>query len=294
MTESPAPSWRDFEFSTFDGARLYARDYGDRHTANLPVVCLPGLTRNSKDFHDLAAELCQERRVVAFDFRGRGRSAYAPGPDRYTPHIEMLDTLALMDAAAISHAVIVGTSRGGIVAMLMAVARPTAIAACVLNDVGPHLEPAGLLRICGYVSHAPVPEDWDHAISIVRQINEPSFAGLDDSDWDRFARQLYRDVDGSPRADYDPRLAETLKPVSAAKGRVPDLWPQFVALRHVPLLVVRGANSDLLSAETVAEMNALHPDMQALTIKDRGHAPFLTEPGVPRAIRRLAERAGAA
>ena len=299
MTDGAVPAqpprgWRDFEFSTFDGARLYARVYGDGHRERLPAVCLPGLTRNSRDFHDLASDLSQDRKVIALDFRGRGRSAYSPGPDSYTPYVEMLDTLALMDAAAVPTAAIIGTSRGGIVAMLMAVARPTALAACVLNDIGPHIEPAGLLRIAGYVAHAPAPESWDHAVAIVRQINEPAFTGLDDAEWDRFARQIYRDVDGRPRADYDPRLAATLEPVSAARGYVPDMWPQFVALRHVPVLVVRGANSDLLTADTVAEMHALHPGMHALTVKDRGHAPFLTESGVPRAIRRLIERAHAA
>lgn len=282
--------WRDIRFSTFDGATLCARDYGvaDRH--RLPVLCLPGLTRNARDFHDLALDLAETHRVVAFDFRGRGRSAWT-GPGTYTPFVEMHDTLALMDAIGLDRAAIVGTSRGGVVAMLLAVARPSAVAACLLNDIGPHVEPAGMLRIAGYVAHSPAPESWDHAVAIVRQINQPAFAGLDDADWQRFARQLYRDTDGSPAADYDPRLADTLKPVSAARGTVPDMWRQFLALRHVPLLVVRGANSDLLSPATVARMNELHPDMQTLTVRDRGHAPFLTEPGVARAIHRLLERA---
>lgn len=288
-TETPA-SWRPFEFSTFDGLRLHARDYGTGVAGRLPVVCLPGLTRNSKDFHDLAADLGTERRVVALDFRGRGLSEHARTADDYTPLTEMHDTLALLDAAGIGRAVFVGTSRGGIVTMLAAVARPTAIAAAVLNDIGPHIEPGGLLRIAGYVSHSPSPENWAHAVTIVRQINEPSFTDLSDEEWEHFARCLFRDVDGRPRSDFDPRLIKTLEPVSAAQGHVPDLWPQFEALRHVPVLVVRGENSDLLGAETVERMGERHPNLQALTVRNRGHAPFLTEPGVARAIRRLIER----
>lgn len=257
----------------------------------MPVICLPGLTRTSRDFHDLSCHLAQQRRVVTLDFRGRGRSAWARNAREYTPFTEMLDVLALIDAAAIGRATMIGTSRGGLVVMLIGVVRPAAIATVVLNDIGPHIEPAGLLRMAGYVNHTPKPESWDHAVAIVRHINEGSFAGLTDQDWAAFARRIFRDVDGRPQIDHDPRLAETLKPVSAAGGVVPDLWPQFISLRHVPLLVVRGENSDILSRETVAEMATYHTAMQVVPVKDRGHAPFLTEPGVPRAIEGLLELA---
>lgn len=290
-TDEPDRAWRPFGFSTFDGLRLHAREYGWTHRHGLPVVCLPGLTRNSADFHALATELSTHRRVLSLDFRGRGLSACARRADDYTPFTEMLDTLALMDAAGVGRAAMIGTSRGGIVTMLMAVARPGAIAAAVLNDIGPHIEPGGLLRIVGYVSHSPAPENWDHAVSLVRQVNEPAFSDMTDEQWEDFARGIFRDVDGKPRRNFDPKLVETLEPVSAAQGHVPDLWPQFEALRHVPVLVVRGENSDILSPETVEKMASAHPDLQALVVRNRGHAPLLDEPGVPRAIERLIERA---
>jgi pimeloyl-ACP methyl ester carboxylesterase len=235
--------------------------------------------------------IAQDRLVLSLEFRGRGQSEYSAKPNEYTPFTEMLDTFAFLDSQGVDRAAVIGTSRGGIVAMLMGVARPAALAAVVLNDIGPHLEPAGLLRIAGYVSHTPAPNDWDDAVANVRMIHEPSFSGLSDEDWMAVARNLYREVDGRPRTDYDPKLATTLDAVRSSGGHVPDLWPQFESLKHVPVLVTRGENTDILSAETLERMGERHPDLHALTVRDRGHAPFLTEPGVPRAISRLIARA---
>lgn len=280
--------FRELYYSAQDGLKLHARDYGDRHSSLTPVVCLPGLSRNAKDFHDLALELSVERRVLALDYRGRGRSDYAPDPQTYTPFMELLDTLAGMDAAGIAHAVIVGTSRGGIIAMLMGSARPTAIRGVVLNDVGPQIEAEGLLRIAGYLTHSPKPESWSHATTIVKQINEATFTNLTEAEWDAFARRLFRDDNGVPVSDYDPKLAQLLsRNLTASRGHVPQMWPQFKSLSCFPLLAIRGENSDILTKQTLEAMSAAAPAMRTLTVRDRGHAPFLTEPGVLSQIERI-------
>ncbi len=283
-----AASFRDLFYTAQDGLRLYARDYGDHRSPTTPVVCLSGLSRNSKDFHSLALELSVERRVLALDYRGRGLSEFAADPQTYTPFIELLDTLAGMDAAGIEHAVIVGTSRGGIIAMLMGSARPTAIRGVVLNDVGPQIEAEGLLRIAGYLTHSPKPESWAHATTIVKQINEATFTNLSDAEWEAFARRLYRDDNGIPASDYDPKLAELLsRSLTASRGHVPQMWPQFKSLTGFPLLAIRGENSDVLTKQTLDAMSAAAPDMRTLVVRDRGHAPFLTEPGVISQIERI-------
>ncbi len=285
---SETASFRELYYSAQDGLKLYARDYGDRQSSATPVVCLSGLSRNSKDFHDLAMELAAERRVLSLDYRGRGLSEHAPDPQTYTPFMELLDTLAGMDAAGIAHAVIIGTSRGGLIAMLMGSARPTAIRGVVLNDVGPQIEAEGLLRIAGYLTHSPKPESWSHATTIVKQINEAAFTNLTDSEWEAFARRLFRDDDGKPASDYDPKLAELLsRNLTASRGHVPQMWPQFKSLACFPLLAIRGENSDILTRETLDAMSTAAPAMRTLTVRDRGHTPFLTEPGVLSQIERI-------
>lgn len=286
--KSDGTPFRELYYSAQDGLKLHARDYGDRQSSSTPVVCLPGLSRNSRDFHELAVELSARRRVLAFDYRGRGRSGHAPDPRTYTPFTELLDTLAGMDAAGIAHAVIVGTSRGGLIAMLMGSARPAAIRGVVLNDIGPRIEAGGLLRIAGYLTHSPRPETWPHATAIVRRINETAFTNLTDAGWEAFARRLFRDDDGKPVPDYDPRLAGLLsRNLAASRGRVPQMWPQFRSLAGFPLLAIRGENSDILSGETLDAMSAAVPAMKTLTVRHRGHAPFLTEPGVLSRIGRI-------
>jgi len=277
-TSDEPVNWRDVFTTSKDGLRLYARDYGSRISPTTPVVCLPGLTRNSKDFHDLATHLSQSRRVLCLDYRGRGRSEYDRNHKNYSPVIEVSDTLDVMTAAGINHAVIVGTSRGGILAMIMAVVRPTALKAVVLNDIGAEIAIEGLLRISGYVGNMPDPKNWNEAMITLKKMAQAHFPTLDDDEWMAFARNTFRDEKGYPRSDYDPALRYTLpKIISASDAKIPKLWAQFNALKNIPTLVIRGENSDLLTKETLEKMQKAHNKMDSITIENRGHTPFLNE-----------------
>ncbi|WP_421695374.1 alpha/beta fold hydrolase [Aestuariivirga sp.] len=259
-----------------DGTRLYARDYGERPGGLLPVVCLPGLTRNSKDFETVAPWLAESRRVVAVDFRGRGLSGRAD-PASYRPDQEVADTLAMLDHLGIGRFAIIGTSRGGIAAMVMAARALPRMAGVAFNDIGPRIDKAGLLRIRSYLGADPQFESWAAAVAALKSSN-PGFPSLDEAAWLTFARRVYREETGVPRADYDPALSQNFPSVAEIEaGKVPELWPLFEMMADVPSLVLRGANSDLLSEETVQEMGRRHRRLDAVTVKDRGHVPFLDE-----------------
>lgn len=282
MTSTVEKNWNEVTFTSRDGLTLYARHYGKAEAAasGRPVLCLPGLTRNSRDFHDLATFLSSHpsrpREVWCPDYRGRGKSDYDPDWRNYSPFIELLDILDLMSIAGLQHTAIVGTSRGGIIAMLMAVMRPAAIAALVMNDIGPVIETTGLARIMGYAGKIPLPADWTEAASLVRAMNKRYFTNLSGEDWSKLARQLFGEENGRPAPGYDSNLAKALSEIDITQ-KIPDMWPQFEALAHVPLLVLRGENSDLLSANTVEEMARRHERMTAVTIHGQGHAPLLTD-----------------
>jgi pimeloyl-ACP methyl ester carboxylesterase len=215
--------------------------------------------------------------VVCFDYRGRGRSQFDRNVDNYNPLTEMTDVLDGMAALGIPRAVVVGTSRGGIIAMLMAVARPSVLAGAVLNDIGANIEPRGLVRIKSYVGRIPQPNDWADAVGILRRLHGAAFPGLSGEDWDAFARATFRDENGEPVIDYDPAIAETLAGIEFDKP-TPSLWNEFRALHAVPVLAIHGANSDLLTGETLAEMAADHPRFDTLTIPGQGHPPLLRQP----------------
>ena len=269
---------RDAWYTSRDGLKLHASDYGDVDAPWLPVVCLPGLSRNARDFMRLAVHLSthehRHRRVVAFDYRGRGRSDWDPDISNYTPLNEMADILDGMAALGLPRAIIVGTSRGGIIAMLMAVARPNAVAGIVLNDIGPVIEPLGLARIKTYVGRTPTPDDWTDAVSVLQRLHGAQFPGLSDDDWTAFARMTYREENGRPVSDYDPTLASTFDGVEFDRP-VPDLRKEFRTLVNTPVLVIRGEHSDILSEQTVADMAATHPGLESVTIDGQGHAPLL-------------------
>ena len=269
---------RDFVYRSFDGLTLHAADYGAPISPWLPILCLPGLARSVRDFHELAIHLSthrhRPRRVVSFDYRGRGRSQWDRNPANYNALTEMTDVLDGMTALGISRAVIVGTSRGGMIAMMMGVARPPAVAGVVLNDIGPVIEPVGLARIKSYVAHTPAPVDWGDAAGILKQLHGAQFTALGDDDWDAFARTTFRDENGRPVADHDPALARTLDGVEF-DGPVPNLWNEFRTLNPVPVLVIRGENSDILSSATLDEMARVHPRLESIIVAGEGHAPLL-------------------
>jgi pimeloyl-ACP methyl ester carboxylesterase len=243
-------------------------------------VCLPGLARTAGDFDPLARALAggaAGRRVLALDSRGRGRSEHDPDWRRYDVRIEAADAVAVLDAAGIERAIFVGTSRGGLLTMGLAALRPCLIAGVVLNDIGPVIEPAGLMRIRAYVGRMPRPRDWAEGADTLRRISDGQFPRLTDDDWYTLARGMWVETESGLAPDYDPRLAKTLESLDLEQP-LPPIWPYFDALPAVPILVVRGGNSDILSAATVDAMAARRPGLETHVVPDQGHAPLLREP----------------
>jgi pimeloyl-ACP methyl ester carboxylesterase len=276
-----------------DGLRLHVRRYGRRTCPALPMVCLPGLARTTADFETLARALSGEsktpRAVFALDYRGRGQSDYDRDVSHYSFQTELADILAVLAALDCMPAVFVGTSRGGILAMLLAALRPGAIAGVVLNDIGPVIEPQGLMRIKGYVGKLPQPRDYDDGAEILRRLFSGQFPKLGHDDWLAGARRTFKEEDGRLVPSYDIRLAETLEGFEPEQ-RLPPLWKEFDALGKLPLMVIRGANSDLLSPLTVSAMRARRTEMETIEVPDQGHAPLLSEAGIISDIAAFAAR----
>jgi pimeloyl-ACP methyl ester carboxylesterase len=268
-----------------DGLKLHVRAYGRPSAGGLPLVCLPGLTRTAADFHALAEELStnQQRYVVALDYRGRGRSDHDRNADNYSFAVELADVLAVVTALGVGRAVFLGTSRGGILTLLLATQRPTAIAGAILNDIGPVIDMEGLMRIKGYVGKLPKPRNFEDGGEILGRLFGVQFPRLTSDDWLAAANQTWVEKNGELLPTYDIRLAKTLEAVDPQRP-MPPLWKEFDALAEVPLLVVRGANSDLLSAATVAAMQARRSSMEVIEVPDQGHAPLLVEPEIIRRI----------
>lgn len=265
--------------SASDGLQLHARCIGPTRTSALPVICLPGLTRTASDFDVLASALAggeRPRRVVSIDYRGRGRSDYDRNPANYSPPVEMADVITVLNALEALPAIFVGTSRGGILTMLLAAARPGTVSAAVLNDIGPVIEVQGLLRIKSYVGHLPQPKDFSDAAAILRRLFVAQFPALTDADWHASARRAFKEHEGRLVPTYDAALARTLDGV-APDMPAPMLWAQFDALAGVPAMVIRGALSDLLSPQTIEAMRQRHPALKVVEVPDQGHAPLLTD-----------------
>jgi pimeloyl-ACP methyl ester carboxylesterase len=275
---------RDVWYQSNDGLRLYARDYP--HPApRATVLCMHGLTRNSTDFGELCAALNDDFRLIAVDQRGRGRSQYDPNPVRYHPGTYVQDMFTLLAHLGLQQVIAIGTSMGGLMAMMMAALRPGCLRAAVLNDVGPEVDPRGLARIKSYVGKTKAPASWAEAADLCRQINGVAFPDYTDADWMAFARRTFReDANGKPYPAYDPAIAQPINTTQEA-AVPPDLWPAFAALHSVPTLVVRGVLSDILSPDCVSAMRARKPDLQVVEVPNRGHAPMLDETAALKAIR---------
>lgn len=270
-----------------DGRRLDYADDGEGPA----ILCLAGLSRNLRDFAHIPAQL-PGHRVIRLSSRGRGGSDHAVDPmAEYQVPVELGDAIALLDHLGLSGVGVLGTSRGGILGMAMAAARPDLIGALALNDVGAAVQVAGLLRIAGYVGVAPEAETFAEAARIMRAAHADDFPGVSLARWEDHARAVFDEgPDGAPTLSYDPALAAAT--LGALDPGVPqiDLSPLFAACLGIPVLTIRGARSDILSAETLAAMAAQHPDFTALTVADRGHAPFLDEPEAAEALRVHFER----
>ncbi len=270
-----------------DGLQIHTRDYPGPGEHVLPIVCLPGITRNSRDFADIAPLLAEHHRVVTIEMRGRGKSEYDTDWRNYDMAHEIGDTLAVLAALGVHEAIFLGASRGAAETMFLGAVRPTVIKGAILVDFGPDIDPAGLHRIANYITDKPVRfTSWAEAGAALKQMDDGQIQGFDDGQWEKFARMLFREeVAGTITIDYDPNLGKALAAnMDIINDENFNLWPQFIGLSRVPVLVLRGENSDLLAADTAEEMTRRHPDCKLVTVKDRGHCPFLDEPEAKKAI----------
>lgn len=282
--------FQPFHFTADDGIGLYGRVYGETGTGSPPVVCLAGLSRNGRDFHQLASMLAARgRKVITLDYRGRGLSAWDPNPANYNLIREAQDVLQALAHLAIAEADFIGTSRGGLILHVLPAMAPGLARSIVLNDVGPVLEIEGLRRIKDYLSARPEPRDFSQAARALKATHGDDFTVLKDEDWSEMADAIFRDVEGRIIPDYDPMLVEPLKTMDLSKTP-PDLWEQFNGMAAIPLLVIRGENSSLLSIATVDEMLKRHGSAAALPAPGQGHAPLLHLPGIAEKVTDFLDR----
>ena len=276
-------------YSSTDGLRLYYRSYAASQPGGLPVLCLPGLTRNSRDFATLAGHLSARHEVLAADLRGRGLSAWDPDSSHYQLSTYVQDVWSLLDSRGVERVLVVGTSLGALIGMVLAT-RPDRIAGVVLNDAGPELDLAGLLRIGSYAGKLPPVSTWAEAAAQTKSVNQAAMPDLTDAQWLDYARRSYREnAAGVPALDMDPQIAVGFK--TPPTGPL-QMWPLYTQIKSVPQLVIRGALSDLLSAATVERMAREKPDLEQVTVANRGHVPLLDEPECRTAIDAFLTRHG--
>lgn len=294
MTE---PSYREQRWTAADGLELYCRIYdapgrdGGPAVRPLTVMCLPGLTRNSRDFEALAPHLAARYRVVCPDLRGRGFSARDPQWQNYHPGTYLTDLQRLWQVLDLERVAIIGTSLGGLLGMMLGAATPERVAGLVLNDIGPQIEPRGIERIRSYTGLLPPVATWAEAIEQYRSVNGQAWPGLPDEAWARLVRRSYRaDASGRPVLDCDPRVGDALRAAAAGAAAPADLWPVFERLASVPMLVIHGALSDILGVGTLERMQREKPDLERVTVGNRGHVPLLDEPDALGAIDRFLAR----
>ncbi len=277
----------DIEYQAADGLTLYAKAHGPPH-ATLTVLCMHGLTRNHKDFDPMIAALGDRHRFIAVDVRGRGRSDRATDPASYAPLTYARDMTSLLDRLGLARVALVGTSMGGLMAMIMARTMPDRIRGIVLNDVGPVLDRKGLDRIAGYAGEVVPLDSWDAAAATVEQTQKDVFPHFGPDDWAAFARRTFRELgDGRVILDYDPAITRTVGEVRPGWRTRIAMWRLYAATRRFPLLIIRGETSDILSPATAARMCRRHPASELVTVPGVGHAPLLDEPIAAGAIARF-------
>ncbi len=283
-------TYKQATWQSDDGLTLFAKDWPSDGSACPPLLCLAGLTRNSNDFERLAEYLSKKsagkRRIIAFDYRGRGRSDYDPDKTNYSFERELADIIQGLDALDLDRVDILGTSRGGIHIMLLANVVGDRIGKVILNDIGPEIFPAGLKRISQHVGKEVRFDSFEQAADYLKSRERTFFPGLSDEDWLYFARQTYRQSGVGIVINYDPDLSEVFKDWSEDSDPI-DLWPQFNALREHATLVIRGELSNILTVETVTKMKTVHPALQSHTVLAQGHAPLLIKPETFGAIERF-------
>ena len=286
--------FQDFFYTSADNLRLHARIYGESRAGALPVICLAGLTRNARDFHRLALFLSRDaatrRQVIAFDYRGRGESEYDTNWQNYTIGTELADILAGLDQLGIRRGLFIGTSRGGLITQVLAKIKPGLIVGAVLNDIGPVVEPQGLNIIRRYLATPEAAPSITDAVEHQKKVHGRAFPALSDDDWTAMVDAVFREENGLAVADFDADLVKTLTSADPDQP-LPQLWAEFDALAKRPVLAIRGANSMLLSAETLAEMAARSKLVETITVPGQGHAPFLETGELPERIASFMDRA---
>ena len=287
MGEAPMAKWTDRYWNSADGLKLHYRDYDGPHERP-PLLCIPGLTRNARDFEPVADRYAGEWRVIAVDLRGRGGSQRDPDSGNYAPAVYVADLLKLLDQLGIADAVFVGTSLGGLCTMLLASTDNERIAGTLLNDIGPHIEQAGIDRISGYLGKDTRFASWDEAVAELRERNGEVFPRWGDGEWLRFARRICVEQGSTIGFDYDMAIADNFR--RGAGKPQPDAWPLFRALEGRPVTILRGETSDLLSNETAERMVAEFDDVALVTVPDVGHTPSFEEPESQAALDRLLAR----
>ena len=288
MKGSSVAAFEDRFWWSQDNLRLHYRDYAGRDDRPA-ILCIPGLTRNVRDFEALADRLAGEWRIICIELRGRGESAYAKDPMSYVPLVYLQDIIALLDELKLPRFIGFGTSLGGIMLMLLATLRRAEMAGVLLNDIGPDIAPAGLERIRNHVGTGGPQPTWVHAARVLSETNAMIYPGWRLQDWLRFAKRLCRvNSQGRVVFDYDQRIAEPFRVPGGETGV--SLWPAFDALAGMPLTLLRGALSDLLSVETAGQMKARFPDMDFVEVPKVGHTPTLEEQLSIEAIDRLLDR----
>lgn len=273
--------FRDVFCQSADGLKLHAKVIGPDDSKALPVLCLPGLTRTTDDFDDIARAIATSpstpRKVVAIDYRGRGLSDYDPDPAKYAVPVELGDVLAIAASLGISRAILLGTSRGGLISMAMAAAQPKLLAGVILNDIGPALEIDGLMKIKGYIANPPPRKTWDEAAHGLKELFGTVFPSLTDDEWTAWARRAFREkAGGGLERTYDLKISHTLDGLDPSNP-LPQVWELFDAMAGVPLMLIHGALSDLLSVQGVKDMVTRRPDIDLVTVADQGHAPLLAD-----------------
>lgn len=260
--------------TTEDGVRIAYDDQG----AGPVLLCLPGLTRNMEDFEPVLEHYAGCARVIRMDFRGRGASDYAD-PSTYAPPVEARDVVSLLDHLGLEKVCIFGTSRGGLVALILAAMARPRLSGVIFNDIGPDIMPEGLANIMDYIGKPPVFTSLAEAAAAMPKVYKGIFRNVPAATWADFVRRIWREEGGRLHLRYDPRLRDAVAPAFAPEFEAPDLWPLFDALQGLPIGLIRGANSNILSPATAAEMRRRRPDMAFVELADRGHVPFLDEPG---------------
>lgn len=273
--------FRDVFCQSADGLKLHAKVIGPDNSAALPVFCVPGLTRTTDDFNEIAIALATNpgtpRKVVAIDLRGRGLSDYDPDPAKYSVPVELGDVLTMATSLGVSRTIMLGTSRGGLISMALAAAQPQLLAGVILNDIGPELDIRGLMKIKGYLASPPPVTTWDEGARGMRDLFGGVFPSLTDADWMAWARRAFREkAGGGLERTYDLNIARTLDGLDPASP-LPQVWELFDALAGIPLMLIHGELSDLLSPQGVQDMITRRPDIDLVKVADQGHAPLLAD-----------------